>query len=297
MYLQIDLHTHSTASDGTLAPHDLVSRAADAGVVLIALTDHDTTEGVAEGAAEARRCALDFLAGVEISVTWAQTTVHVVGLGVDPEDVSLRKGLARLRAFRHWRAEEIGRRLERDAGIPDALEGARALSNGSLISRTHFARHLVARGLERDLRGVFKRFLTRGRPGHVPGDWARLEEAVGWIRGAGGQAVIAHPARYRLSRSKLLRLLQEFRQAGGEGLEVVSGSQRREECFAMARCAIELGLRASAGSDYHGPEEPWIRLGELPPLPPGCTPIWQDWGLASMRRRPGVWPPLAERPR
>ena len=217
MYPQIDLHTHSTASDGTLAPRELVRRAAEAGVDVMALTDHDTTAGVAEGAAEARRWAMGFLAGVEISTTWEQSTVHVVGLGVAPEDVSLQKGLARLRAFREWRAEEIGRRLERDAGIADALEGARALSNGTLVSRTHFARHLVALGLERDLRGVFKRYLTQGRPGHVAGDWAGLDEAAGWIRGAGGQAVIAHPARYRFSRSKLIRLLHAFREAGGEG--------------------------------------------------------------------------------
>ncbi len=288
MYPQIDLHTHSTASDGTLAPRELVSRAAEAGVDVIALTDHDTTQGVVEGAAEARRCGLGFIPGVEISVTWAQSTVHLIGLGVDPEDAPLQRGLGRLRAFRDWRAEEIGRRLERDAGICDALDGARALSSGTLVSRTHFARHLVARGLARDVRGVFKRYLIQGRPGHVPGDWAGLEEAVGWVRGAGGRAVIAHPARYRLSRSKLMRLLHEFRQAGGEGLEVVSGSHSREECFAMAACATQLGLLASTGSDYHGPQEPWIHLGELPPLPPGCTPIWRDWALASKPRRASV---------
>ncbi len=277
MPLRIDLHTHSTASDGTLEPRQLISRAAQAGVELIALTDHDTTQGVAEAAGEARRWGIGFLAGVEISVTWEQLTVHLVGLGVDPDDRTLQAGLARLREFRDWRAEEIGRRLERDAGIADTLKGARALSNGTLVSRTHFARHLVERGVERNVRGVFKRYLTQGRPGHVPGAWASLEEAVSWIRGAGGQGVIAHPARYRLTRSKLLRLLNEFRSAGGVGLEVVSGSHSRDECFAMAAHATRLGLLASAGSDYHGPQEPWIDLGAIPPLPPGCKPIWQGW--------------------
>jgi predicted metal-dependent phosphoesterase TrpH len=284
MSLQIDLHSHSTASDGTLAPAELVARAAAAGVDLIALTDHDTTEGVEEARAAARRAGMGFMPGVEISVTWNRGTVHVLGLDLDPSDARLQAGLQGLRNFREWRAEEIGRRLHRDAGIAGASEGARALSNGRLVSRTHFARHIVERGIERDVRSVFKRYLVQGRPGHVAGEWASLEEAVGWIRGAGGRAVIAHPARYRMSRARLRRLLEAFRDAGGEGLEVVSGSHSAEESLTMARHAADFGLLASAGSDYHGPEDPWGHLGALPPLPAGCVPIWEAWAATEVRR-------------
>jgi predicted metal-dependent phosphoesterase TrpH len=285
MYPSIDLHTHSTASDGTLSPAELVRRAALAGVEILALTDHDTTEGVAEASEEAVRQGVALIPGVEISVTWAGLTVHIVGVGVDRAYGPLQEGLARLRAYRDWRAQEIDRRLARDAHIGGTLVGARALSSGRLVSRTHFARHLVARGVAPDVRSVFRRYLVSGKPGHVAGDWAGLEEAVAWIRGAGGQAVIAHPARYRLNRSKLHRLVTEFVCAGGEGMEVVSGSHSADECFTMARDARALGLLASAGSDYHGPEDPWVHLGCLRPLPPGCTPLWKDWPIARMARR------------
>jgi hypothetical protein len=285
MYPTIDLHTHSTASDGTLTPADLVRCAHRAGVQILALTDHDTTEGVAEATEEAQRLGLVLVPGVEVSVTWSGCTVHILGIGIHPEVALLQEGLERLRAFRDWRAEEIGRRLARDAAIEGALDGARGLSNGLLVSRTHFARHLVARGVESDVRSVFKHYLVKGKPGHVAGQWASLEEAVAWIRGAGGQAVIAHPARYRLTRGKLRRLATELLGAGGVGMEVVSGSHSLDECFTMARHVRELGLLASAGSDYHGPEAPWVQLGRLSPLPPGCSPLWKDWPIARIPRR------------
>ena len=278
MPTRYDLHTHSTASDGTLAPAELVARASGAGVEVLALTDHDTTEGLAEGGAAADAAGLVLVPGVEISVTWSSRVVHVVGLGIDPADAALQEGLAGLRRFRAWRAEEIGRRLER-AGVSGAFEGARALSNGRLISRTHFARFLVAGGHAPDMRRVFRRFLTRGNPGHVPGAWADLEAAVGWIRSAGGQAVIAHPARYPFTRTRLRQLIGEFRECGGEGIEVVSGSHGRDDTFTAARHARDFRLLASAGSDYHGPEHPWLELGRLPPLPDGCRPVWHDWPL------------------
>ncbi|MEN8175207.1 MAG: PHP domain-containing protein [Pseudomonadota bacterium] len=275
-----DLHTHSNASDGTLAPADLVQRAAAAGVRVLALTDHDTTAGVAEAERAAGKLDLVLVSGVEVSVTWNSTTVHIVGLGVRPSDAGLQAGLARLREFRVWRAVEIGRRLEK-AGIPGAYEGARALSGGELIARPHFARFLVEKGYAGGMSDVFRRFLVRGRPGHVPGDWASLEEALGWIHGAGGQAVIAHPARYRFTRTKLRRLIGEFRECGGEAMEVVSGSHSRDEMFTMANHARECGLLASAGSDYHGPGNHYLSLGQLPPLPRGCLPVWKDWKLSA----------------
>ena len=271
-----DLHAHSTASDGTLSPTRLMQRAHAAGVEVMALTDHDTLEGLQEAHTAARALGLGFVPGVEISVTWERVTVHIVGLGVDPESEVLGRGLAGLREFRDWRAEEIGRRLARH-GIEGAFEGALAYSNGRLISRTHFARFLVEKCHAPDLRAVFRRFLVNGKPGFVAGQWAELEDAVRWIREAGGQAVIAHPARYKVNRGKLRRLIGEFVEVGGEAIEVVSGSHSREDYFTVAAHAQDFGLLASAGSDYHGPEHPWIELGRLPELPRGCKAIWQEW--------------------
>jgi len=282
MSLRYDLHTHSTASDGTLTPAQLLQRAAESGVQVLALTDHDTTEGVAEASREALRQGVVLIPGVEVSVSWGPQVIHLVGLGVDPACDALQQGLQQLRRFRNWRAEEIGRRLAK-RGIEGAFEGAKSRSNGRLIGRTHFARFLVDAGHAADVRKVFKHYLVRGKPGYVPGEWAALGDAVGWIREAAGQAVIAHPARYPLTRSKLRRLLAEFVEVGGSGIEVISGSHSRDDGFTMARHATDFNLLASAGSDYHGPENPWIDLGRLPPLPDGPVPVWRDWNLALER--------------
>ena len=270
-----DLHCHSTASDGTLSPSAVVRRAATRGVDVLALTDHDETAGLAEAAAEARRTGVRFVPGIELSVTWSHQTIHVVGLGIDPENPELLAGTARLRAFRDWRAGEIAARLAKH-GIQGALEGARRHSKGAILSRTHFAHFLVETGHAKDVRQVFRRFLVHGKPGHVAGEWASLEEAVGWITGAGGLAVIAHPARYRLSATRLRQLLGAFRELGGIGLEVVSGSHSPDDNLRMALLARRFDLLASAGSDFHGPENPWYELGRLPELPPGCRPVWQS---------------------
>ncbi|MCP4994953.1 MAG: PHP domain-containing protein [Gammaproteobacteria bacterium] len=278
-----DLHSHSTASDGTLTPSELVRRAVDAGISFLGLTDHDTVEGIAEATTAARGTPLQLVAGVEISITWNKQAVHVVGLGIDPANSGLLQGLEKLRKFRNWRAEEIGRRLEK-SGIPGGFEAAKGFSNGRLISRTHFARFLVDAGYAPDTRKVFKKFLVPGKPGYVPGEWAPLEEALGWICDAGGQAVVAHPARYTMTRGKLRRFLSEFKQLGGVGMEVVSGSHSRDDVFTMARHAKDLGLLASAGSDYHGPENPWVELGRLQPLPDGVTPVWDGWGIEPGRQ-------------
>jgi predicted metal-dependent phosphoesterase TrpH len=278
-----DLHTHSTASDGTLSPGELVARAIRAGLWMLALTDHDTVEGIAEACEAARTSDLTLIPGVEVSVTWGGRTVHIVGLGIDPANGVLGTGLARQLGYRQWRAEEIGRRLAR-AGIQGAFEGARALSNGRLVGRTHFARFLVGRGYAPGVREVFRHYLVKGKPGHVAGEWARLEEAVGWILAAGGQAVIAHPARYGFTRTKMLRLIGEHRELGGEGIEVLSGSHSKDDAFVFARHARENRLLASAGSDYHGPDSPNLDLGRLPPLPEGCVPIWAEWKAIRLPR-------------
>ena len=271
------------ASDGTLSPQELVALAASRGVRVLALTDHDTLDGLAEAQAAADDAGIVLSPGVEISVTWGGRTIHIVALWIDPEDEQLRLGLGRLREYRQWRAEEIGRRLAK-VGIRGAFEGAKSFSNQRLIGRTHFARFLVQRGYAANEREVFKSYLVKGKPGHVSGDWASLEEAVGWIRAAGGQAVIAHPARYRFTRAKLLRLIGQFKELGGVGIEVVSGSHSRDDRLVFAGHARDQGLLASAGSDFHGPENPWVELGRLDPLPAVCTPIWSSWEVQGLLR-------------
>lgn len=268
-----DLHTHTLRSDGTLTPTELVARAHANGVDMLALTDHDVTDGLTEAEAAARKCGLRLIPGVEISVTWQRQTIHIVGLCIDPANEALQAGLARLREFRQWRAEEIGRRL-RKKNIDGAYDRARAFARGAVISRTHFARYLVAQGLVASMGQAFKQYLGRGRVAHVPGEWANLEEAVGWIRAAGGVAVIAHPARYPLTSGKLKRLLQEFRECGGEAIEVLSGVHSPADTAHIGRLAVDFALLGSAGSDYHGPDKPWIDLGRLPALAPGITPVW-----------------------
>jgi 3',5'-nucleoside bisphosphate phosphatase len=274
--ISYDLHSHSTASDGTLSPSELVRRASAAGVDVLALTDHDSTAGLQEARVEAQRLGLSLVNGCEISVTWSGSTLHILGLNLSPDCSQLQTGLEEIREYRHWRAEEIARKLEK-AGIKGALEGASKLAKGNLVSRTHFAHFLVNNGYAENVRSVFKKYLVKNKPGFVQGRWASLENVMDWIKAANGQAVIAHPARYQLSRTKLVRLLNEFIELGGVGIEVVSGSHSKDESFTMAKLAADHGLLASAGSDFHGPENPWIELGKLPNLPNGCKPIWHDW--------------------
>lgn len=276
MSSRYDLHTHSLHSDGILSPTALVTRAQAQGIEVLALTDHDVTDGLAEAYTTARALGLTLIAGVEVSVTWQNQTIHIVGLNIDPANAELQQGLAGLREFRHWRAQEIDRRLAKKR-ILGALDGAAHYAHGAILSRTHFARFLVERGHARDMKQAFKYFLTRGKPGYVPGCWAALADAVRWIRGAGGTAVVAHPARYKLTAGKLARLFGEFRECGGGAIEVVTGSHDGETCRHFARLAREHGLLASIGSDYHGPEQSWCDLGQTLPLPEDCTPVWQAW--------------------
>ncbi|MGD9943140.1 MAG: 3',5'-nucleoside bisphosphate phosphatase [Burkholderiaceae bacterium] len=268
-------------SDGTLAPAEIARRAHAHGVQMLALTDHDEVGGLAEAARTAAELGMVFVPGVEISVTWGGETIHIVGLRIDFGRDELVEGLARTRNGRDSRAREIGDDLAR-AGIPGAYEGALTyVGNPALVSRTHFARFLVERGVCADVRDVFRRFLSEGKPGYVPHRWASLSEAVSWIRGAGGMAVLAHPGRYRLGDTGLWELITQFRDAGGEGLEVISGSHTPAQYLQFERMARDFGLRASRGSDFHGPGESDIELGSLPDLPASVVPVWADWPEAA----------------
>ena len=279
--INADLHSHSSMSDGLLSPREVVRRAHANGVQLFALTDHDELDGLDAAADEARALGLAFVPGVEVSVTWGGETIHVLGLGVDRTSGPLVDGLARTRSGRDGRAREMARQLE-SVGIPDAWSGAlRYVGNPDLISRTHFARHIVATGICSDIGEVFDRFLSEGKPGFVAHRWAQLAEAVGWIRGAGGVAVMAHPGRYRLDETALWAMLAEFRDAGGKGIEVVCGSHTADQYARFADCARSFGFRASRGSDFHAPGEGSAELGSLPPLPDSLEPVWLEWPEAA----------------
>ncbi len=272
--LNADLHCHSVVSDGTLTPEALAQRARDNGVELWALTDHDEIGGQARAAAAARACGMRYLTGTEISVTFVGQTIHIVGLGFDAENAELVEGLRRTRGGREERAMEMSNGLAK-VGIHGAYEGAlRFVGNPELISRTHFARFLVETGVCKETNEVFRKYLTEGKPGYVPHRWASLKDAVGWITGAGGMAVIAHPARYKLSPNEEFALFTEFKAHGGGGVEVVTGSHTAAEYVTYADMALEFGLAASRGSDFHSPDESHTELGTLPLLPGKLTPVW-----------------------
>jgi len=274
---EIDLHSHSTYSDGVLRPEELVRRAAQRGVRVLALTDHDATDGLAAARRLSGEEDIELVNGVEVSVTWNGQTLHIVGLHIDPAHPELAAGLEHLREGRRLRAEQIAGELDR-AGVDGSLAGARAhVTNPELVGRTHFARFLVERGYARDVAAVFKKFLVDGKPGHVPHRWAALEQAIGWIRASGGMAVLAHPGRYKLEESQRCALLDAFKEAGGAAIEVVTGSHTPEQFRSYARYAQRYGLLASMGSDFHGPGESRRDLGTLPELPDGCTPVWTAW--------------------
>ena len=273
--LNADLHCHSVVSDGTLTPEVLATRAKANGVELWALTDHDEVGGQHRAAAAAKSAGLKYLTGTEISVTFIGVTVHIVGLGFDADNADLVQGLKATRGGRIERAKEMADGLAK-VGIKGAYEGAlKFVGNPELISRTHFARFLVESGVCSETNEVFRKYLTEGKPGYVEHRWASLKDAVGWITGAGGIAVIAHPARYKFTPNEEYALFIEFKAHGGRGVEVVTGSHSAAEYVRYAETAEEFGLAASRGSDFHSPEESRTDLGSLPFLPGKLTPVWE----------------------
>lgn len=271
-----DLHCHSTASDGDLAPTAVVQRAAERGVTDLALTDHDSVAGIAEADAAAKALAMRLIPGIELSTTWQRHCIHVVGLNLDPTATDLLKGIEQLGMVRDERAREIGRRLGK-LGFSAAYDTAVALTGAGMITRTHFARALVQLGHATDEKAAFERFLAQGKPAYVGTEWVELGVAIQWIRQAGGVAVLAHPLRYKLTATKLRALLQAFVDAGGEAVEVVCGNSNHNGIVQIADLAKRHGLMASAGSDFHSPEQYWIELGRLHELPADLTPVWRRW--------------------
>lgn len=272
-----DLHNHSTSSDGLLSPSQLMELGARQGVQAMALTDHDTVDGLEEAAQAAGRLGIGFVNGVEISVSWGETTVHVVGLAFDPDSAVLAQGLRSIRDGRLGRAQRMAAALGK-LGHTGTLEAALVLAGDEKrLSRTHFARHLAESGAVRDAQQAFDKYLGKGKPAFVQHRWASLEDAMSWILGAGGVAVLAHPGRYGLKPLGRATLLDEFRRLGGEAIEVVTGSHRPEEYATWRRVAEEYGFLASRGSDFHGPGESPVMPGGLPPLPASLVPVWTRW--------------------
>lgn len=273
--LNCDLHCHSICSDGLLSAPEVVRRAGANGVDMLALTDHDDLAGLPPARVVADELGMGFVDGVEISIEWESLQIHILGYAFDRDDRALNQGLLSIRSGRIERARRMSAELEK-VGIVGAFTGAmRYAANPSLISRAHFARYLVEIGVSKDLRSVFESYLVPGRPGYVAHRWPTLGDSLRWILGAGGVAVVAHPGRYKLSRADMRRFLGDFKDLGGQAIEVMSGSHTQEHVDTFARLAGEFRFLASRGSDFHGPGESHVDLGRLPPLPEGLQPVWQ----------------------
>ena len=276
MAAQIDLHCHSTISDGLLSPQDLVAHAAKSGVKVLALTDHDDVGGLAAARQAALQHGMHFINGVEISATWKKRTLHIVGLKIDPENIALKTALDKVRIGRDERAQEMAAGLAK-VGIEGAYEGANAIAKQSILTRSHFAQFLVQNGNAKDVKSVFKKFLVKGKPGFVDHQWMSLETAVGLIKDSGGSAVIAHPGRYDLGKINMLLLMHEFKSYGGAAIEVVTGSHTPPQYQQFAKIAHQFSLKSSIGTDYHGAGLSYMAMGCVPELPAGCVPVWDDW--------------------
>jgi len=271
----VDLHTHSNASDGQLSPAELLNSAAAAGINLLAITDHDTVAGYARlNIAAAHTCKV--IPGIELSTYWRKIGIHVVGLNIDLQNPALLAGIMQQQAARLQRSQIIALKLEK-LGFADVLDGATKLAGESVIGRPHFARHLVNTGQVKSMKDAFRKYLGPGKPGDVRDVWAPMEEVIEWIHQAGGSAVLAHPAKYRLTNLKMEELAKAFRASGGDALEVISGKQDGTLTVRLGKLATRVGLKASAGSDFHQTGQSWAALGDVARLPANCTPVWESW--------------------
>jgi len=271
-----DLHTHSNASDGKLSPSELVSHAYQAGITHLALTDHDSVSGIQEAEKQSQQHGIKLISGIELSCRWLSYTIHIVGLNIDPENDSLLKHIQDLSELREDRAKRISRQLEK-VGINDAYYYAKQLSGDGTITRQHFAMHIVKTGHAKTIQDVFKKYLTRNKPGYVAVDWPDIKQTINCIQQANGIAVIAHPLRYKMTNTKLKALVKEFKEKSGEGIEVASGNSNNDELNRATTLCKQFELFASTGSDFHNPDMPWTKLGKLAPIPEILTPVWANW--------------------
>lgn len=272
--MHYDLHSHSTVSDGDLTPTELLTRAAEQGVDVLALTDHDTCAGIAEAQLAAQEMSIELIAGIEFSAQWGRRGIHILGLNVDVHSVVLQRAIAEQQSVRVVRGERIAERLSR-IGIVGALAGAQAVAGASVLGRPHFAQFLIDQGRVKTVKEAFKKYLGAGKPGDVKNLWPEIKTVVKWIVAAGGVAVIAHPHKYKMTRTKLCALVDDFVVAGGQAIEVVSGIMPPGVADMLASIAHERNLFASCGSDFHFPDARWQELGKFTRLPANCQPIWQ----------------------
>lgn len=269
-----DLHSHTTFSDGALTPRELLARADEKGVDVLAITDHDTTDAFDDLPSDNHQVSL--VPGIEFSTQWNKTGVHVIGLNIDPGSDAMSHGVRYQSNARLQRARLIGERL-RKKGIKDAFEGAARLSAGSYIGRPHFARHLVNTGRVDSIQAAFKKYMGDGKVGDIKQHWADLPQVIRWIRDANGVAVLAHPLKYKMTRTRLKKLIVDFIDQGGQGIEVISGQQQPQQTRDMAQLCVQHELLASCGSDFHRPDSPWAELGAFSPLPGNVRPVWDSF--------------------
>lgn len=274
----VDLHCHSLYSDGSQTPTQLVEQAAAAGVTMLALTDHDSTHGLAEARLAAETVGIRFINGVEISAMWQKQLIHIIALNINPETPLLKSGLQEQQLARAKRGRMIAEKLEY-LGIENCWQGVLALvdHDENRVGRAHFAQYLVNIGKIKQLQQAFDKYLGNGKPAAVPMPWTDMTTAISWIKAAGGVAVLAHPARYGLSQTKLRLLLADFQQVGGDAMEVSTANEKPNVILNLAALAQRFGLYASQGSDYHGINMPWLKLGKFSELPVGCKPIWETF--------------------
>jgi len=274
MIERYDLHCHSTASDGALTPAEVVQRAAEFGVTALALTDHDTTAGLAEAQQQADSVGLHLIPGIELSCNWQNKCLHVVGLGIDPSYAPLANATHLLQSTRLERAEKIAFKLEQKR-IPGAMLAVKKAAGEGMITRSHFADFLLSQNHVATQQEAFDRYLAKGKSAYVSTTWAELEVAINWITESGGVAVLAHPMRYKLTANWMNRLLAAFKEAGGQGIEVITSRMNPDELRRVADFAKRFDLSGSVGSDFHNPTNPWVELGRLPALPTHIKPVWE----------------------
>ena len=276
MHPVYDLHTHTTASDGEFSPKALVVKAKSSGIDVLAITDHDTTEGIAEAEDEACKQNIKMLPGIELSVSWMDKNFHIVGLGIDPDNRKLQASLKETEELREQRAIEIGKKLKK-IGVTKAYSEAKTLAGVNTLTRSHFARVLINQGFATDSREVFKKYLVHNKPGFVKTSWVEMESGIKLIKDSGGEAILAHPLRYNITASWLRRFLTAFKESGGIGIEVVTGSSNTDEITTASAYARRFELSGSAGSDFHGYDNTWVKLGQLAAMPESVTPVWEKW--------------------
>jgi 3',5'-nucleoside bisphosphate phosphatase len=275
-YSPIDLHAHSTASDGEFTPAKLVEKAAENGIETLALTDHDTVAGLGEAHSAAVLNDINLINGIELSTQWNNKTIHIVGLNIDANNEKILNTTNQLKQLRKERAIKIGEKLKK-ANINNAYESASTLAGNGTVTRQHFAQFLVNDGYAKNHTDVFKRFLVKSKPGYVSVEWPSIDETIDNINNAGGVAVIAHPLRYKMTATKLRKLITEFKEIGGKAIEVVTGNNNQNEIITVTNYAKRYDIAASLGSDFHNDKTPWAQLGKLSEIPQGLTPVWELW--------------------